>query len=180
MILSSQGLREKLGKEIIIREIEDHQIQPASIDLRLADEFMLIDENHHEIIDLKTPIKYREIKADTIIIPPKSFILAKTMEYIEIPLDHVAFVEGRSSIGRLGLFIQNAGWIDPGFKGTITLELFNACNVPIKLEAGRRICQIVFVTMDRKLDVGYQGKYLGQVSVTGSRAHEDTELNKKE
>ena len=179
MILSSQGLREKLGKEIIIRDIEDHQIQPASIDLRLANEFMIVDEHQHDIIDMKIPIKYREIKGETIIIPPKSFILAKTMEYIEVPLDHVAFVEGRSSIGRLGLFIQNAGWIDPGFKGTITLELFNACNVPIRLESGRRICQIVFVTMDKKLDVGYQGKYLGQQSVTGSRAHQDTEIKKE-
>ena len=176
MILSSQSLREKLGKDIIIRDIEDHQIQPDSIDLRLANEFMIIDEHQHECIDLKTPIKYREIKADSIVIPPKSFILAKTMEYIEIPLDHVAFVEGRSSIGRLGLFIQNAGWIDPGFKGTITLELFNACNVPIKLESGRRICQLVFVTMDKKLEVGYQGKYLGQQSVTGSRVHQDNEV----
>ncbi|MSR86373.1 dCTP deaminase [Candidatus Woesearchaeota archaeon] len=177
MILSSHGLKEKLlNKEIIIHHIEDHQIQPASIDLRLTDEFMIIDEHQHEIIDMKTPIKYREIKADTIVIPPKSFILAKTMEYLEIPLDHVAFVEGRSSIGRLGLFIQNAGWIDPGFKGTITLELFNACNVPIKLEAGRRICQIVFVTMDKKLEQGYTGKYLGQISVTGSRAHQDNEI----
>lgn len=177
MILSSHGLKEKLqSKEIIINHIEDHQIQPASIDLRLADEFMVVDEHQHELIDLKTAIKYREIKANSIVIPPKSFILAKTMEYLEIPLDHVAFVEGRSSIGRLGLFIQNAGWIDPGFKGTITLELFNACNVPIKLEAGRRICQIVFVTMDKKLDVGYSGKYLGQLSVTGSRAHQDKEV----
>lgn len=177
MILSSHGLKEKLAnKEIIVNFIEDHQIQPASIDLRLADEFMIVDEHQHEIIDMKTAIKYREIKANTIMIPPKSFILAKTMEYIEIPLDHVAFVEGRSSIGRLGLFIQNAGWIDPGFKGTITLELFNACNVPIKLESGRRICQLVFVTMDKKLDVGYSGKYLGQLSVTGSRAHQDKEI----
>ncbi len=177
MILSSHGLKEKLNnKEIIINHIEDHQIQPASIDLRLADEFMVVDEHQHELIDLKTAIKYREIKANSIVIPPKSFILAKTMEYVEIPLDHVAFVEGRSSIGRLGLFIQNAGWIDPGFKGTITLELFNACNVPIKLESGRRVCQIVFMTMDKKLESGYSGKYLGQISVTGSRAHQDKEV----
>ena len=180
VILSSHGLKEKLDKrEIIVDPISEHQIQPASIDLRLADEFMIVDEHQHELIDMKTAIKYREIKAETIVIPPKSFILAKTMEYIEIPLDHVAFVEGRSSIGRLGLFIQNAGWIDPGFKGTITLELFNACNVPIKLESGRRICQLVFMTMDRKLDKGYNGKYLGQVSVTGSRAHQDHEVKKE-
>ena len=176
MILSSHGFKEKLGKEIIVRDIEEHQIQPASVDLRLSDEFMVVDEHQHEMIDLKTPIKYREIRADTIIIPPKSFILAQTMEYIEIPLDHVAFVEGRSSIGRLGLFIQNAGWIDPGFKGSITLELFNACNVPIRLEKGRRICQIVFAKLDRMLTDGYKGKYLGQTSVTGSKVHQDTEI----
>ena len=78
MILSSHSLKEKLqNKEIIINHIGDHQIQPASIDLRLADEFMVVDEHQHEIIDMKTPIKYREIKANSIVIPPKSFILAK-------------------------------------------------------------------------------------------------------
>ncbi len=177
MILSGETVQERMKQgTIVIREIDASQIQPASIDLRLGDEFLRMDEHMYATIDMSGKVEYQEIQAESIIIPPKSFILAKTKEYIEVPLDLSAFVEGRSSIGRLGLFIQNAGWIDPGFKGTITLELFNACNVPIKLEAGRRICQLVFVTMDKTLTKGYQGKYLGQMKVTGSRINQDTEL----
>lgn len=87
-----------------------------------------------------------------------------------------AFVEGRSSIGRMGLFIQNAGWVDPGFEGQITLELFNANRLPIRLKAGRRICQLVFAQMDRKTGNVYQGKYQGQRNAVGSRIHLDSDF----
>ena len=86
---------------------------------------MVIDDFLKEVISMTDEIKYRKIESDSIVIPPKSFILATTREYVKIPNDLVAFVEGRSSIGRMGLFIQNAGWVDPGFEGQITLELFN-------------------------------------------------------
>ncbi len=73
------------------------------------------------------------IEKDEIVIPPHSFLLATTVEFIRLPANVTAFVEGRSSIGRMGLFIQNAGWVDPGFEGTITLELFNANRLPLRL-----------------------------------------------
>ena len=85
-------------------------------------------------------------------------------------------VEGRSSLGRLGLFIQNAGWVDPGFHGEITLELFNANRCAIKLQAGRRIGQLVFARMDRAAQDPYRGKYQGQSGATGSRVFLDEEL----
>ncbi len=85
-------------------------------------------------------------------------------------------VEGRSSLGRLGLFIQNAGWVDPGFHGEITLELFNANRCAIKLQAGRRIGQLVFARMDRAAQSPYRGKYQGQRGATGSRVFLDEEL----
>ncbi len=85
-------------------------------------------------------------------------------------------VEGRSSLGRLGLFIQNAGWVDPGFHGEITLELFNANRCAIKLQAGRRIGQLVFARMDRAAQNPYRGKYQGQRGATGSRVFLDEEL----
>ena len=85
-------------------------------------------------------------------------------------------VEGRSSLGRLGLFIQNAGWVDPGFHGAITLELFNANRCAIKLQAGRRIGQLVFARMDRAAQSPYRGKYQGQRGATGSRVFLDEEL----
>jgi dCTP deaminase len=84
-----------------------------------------------------------------------------------------AFVEGRSSVGRMGLFIQNAGWVDPGFKGEITLELYNANSLPIRLEAGRRICQLVLCSMDKPALKPYSGKYQGQMKSTGSRVYLD-------
>jgi len=103
-------------------------------------------------------------------------LLATTREYIKLPRDLTAFVEGRSSIGRIGLFIQNAGWVDPGFEGNITLELYNANSLPIKLKAGRRVCQLVFCKMDQAAAQSYNGKYQGQKKSTGSRIHQDKDL----
>src|SRR5690606_32197493 len=91
-----------------------------------------------------------------------------------------AFVEGRSSVGRIGLFIQNAGWVDPGFEGRITLELYNAGSLPIKLQAGKRICQLVFCLMDQKAANPYRGKYQGQSITVGSRRHRDIDNNRSE
>ncbi|MFH1587821.1 MAG: dCTP deaminase [Candidatus Diapherotrites archaeon] len=174
MIICRETLREKIAlKEIVIEPIEDNQIQPASVDLSLADEFLLVDENSVGLIDFDSEIKYKKIVADEFVLPPKSFVLAKTIEKVSIPLNLTAFVEGRSSVGRMGLFIQNAGWIDSGFNGTITLELFNANSLPIKLRAGKRICQLVFMSLDKELIEGYTGKYQGQLEVTGSRIHLD-------
>ncbi|MCZ6729704.1 MAG: dCTP deaminase, partial [SAR324 cluster bacterium] len=86
-----------------------------------------------------------------------------------------AFVEGRSSIGRIGLFVENAGWVDPGFEGELTLELYNANRQPIRLQAGRRICQLVFARMDQPASVPYRGKYQGQRKPMGSRIYQDSE-----
>jgi len=92
-----------------------------------------------------------------------------------LPDNLTAFVEGRSSIGRMGLFIQNAGWVDPGFEGEITLELYNANQLPIRLRSGRRICQLVLAQMDQGAQYPYKGKYQGQRNATGSRVYLDNE-----
>lgn len=94
-------------------------------------------------------ISYKQITAEKYILLPGQFVLATTMEYFELPDNLTAFVEGRSSLGRMGLFIQNAGWVDPGFKGEITLELFNANRCAIELNAGRRVGQLVFAQLDK-------------------------------
>ena len=101
--------------------------------------------------------------------------MATTRERVEVPDFLAAFVEGRSSIGRMGLFIQNAGWVDPGFCGQITLELYNANNLPIEIEAGRRICQIVFAKMDQPVESAYCGKYQNQKGAMSSRVFDDVE-----
>jgi dCTP deaminase len=152
-------------------------VQPASIDCRLGSHFLLVEDRQMDCIDLNTDIKYRAIEGPTITMPPHSFLLATTMEVVRLPNNLTAFVEGRSSIGRIGLFIQNAGWVDPGFEGQITLELYNANSLPIRLEAGRRICQLVFCRMDQEANAPYRGKYQGQRNATGSQVSKDREVS---
>ena len=191
MILSDKTIRELLDQRALeIHPLDDDhinpervrvgkQIQPASVDLRLGTHFLKLDEHNIPFIDLENPAKYIAIDKEEIILPPHSFMLATTMEYVKLPNNLTAFVEGRSSIGRMGLFIQNAGWVDPGFEGEITLELYNANQLPIKLKAGRRICQLVFAQMDQDAHYPYRGKYQGQRSATGSQIYFDFE-NKHE
>ncbi|MCD8509876.1 MAG: dCTP deaminase [Bacillus sp. (in: Bacteria)] len=177
MILSGKAILSKINKsELKIDPFTMEQIQPASIDLRLGTHFLTIDEHENAVVSLEKPATYREIETkDKIILPPHSFLLATTMETVELPNDLTAFVEGRSSIGRLGLFIQNAGWVDPGFKGQITLELFNANRLPIELTVGRRICQLVFAEVNEEAEP-YKGKYLNQSGATNSRIFQDIEV----
>lgn len=178
MILSDKTLKQliKTG-ELGVSPLVEESIQPASIDCRLGDDFLVVEDRQMHTISLDSEILYRRIQGPSITIPPHSFLLATTMETIRLPDDLTAFVEGRSSIGRIGLFIQNAGWVDPGFEGQITLELYNANSLPIRLEAGRRICQLVFCSMDQAADAPYKGKYQGQKNATGSQVFKDTEVS---
>lgn len=176
MILSDGTIKNLLDSgELKISPITDESIQPASIDLRLGSHYLTVESSKMDCITLSDEIEYRELEGESLTIPPHSFLLATTMENIELPDNMTAFVEGRSSIGRIGLFIQNAGWVDPGFKGQITLELYNANSLPIKLESGRRICQLVLCSMDKPALKPYNGKYQGQTLSTGSRVFEDSE-----
>ena len=177
MILSDFTIKEMLASgHLRIEPIEPVQIQPASVDIRLGDTFSVIEDNAEGMIDLSSPISYKTIRAQSYLLLPGQFVLATTMEYVALPDDLTAFVEGRRSLGRLGLFIQNAGWVDPGFDGEITLELYNANRCAIRLEAGRRIGQLVFAKMDRAAEHPYRGKYNGQRGATGSRIWLDPEL----
>jgi dCTP deaminase len=177
VILSDQTLGEMLKSgDLVVEPLQPESIQPASIDCHLGDHFLVVEDRQMHTIELDQKIVYREITGDEIIIPPHSFLLATTQEYIKLPNNLTAFVEGRSSIGRIGLFIQNAGWVDPGFEGQITLELYNANSLPIRLKAGRRICQLVFCKMDQEALNPYRGKYQGQRKTTGSRIFNDSEV----
>ena len=134
-------------KSLIISPLSEEQIQPASVEIRLGNTFSVVDDTLSGIITLDSQIKYKSITADTYLILPGQFVLATTMEYFELPDNMTAFVESRSSLGHMGLFIQNAGRVDPGFKGEITLGLFNANRCAIELKSGRRIGQLVFEWM---------------------------------
>ena len=161
---------------LIIEPIEKEQIQPASVDIRLGNTFAIVEDSSTGIIQTDKEIQYKTIISDSYILLPNQFVLATTMEYFELPDDLTAFVEGRSSLGRMGLFIQNAGWVDPGFKGEITLELYNANRCAIELKAGRRVGQLVFAKMDNTAMNPYKGKYQGQRGATGSRVYLDKEI----
>ena len=192
MILSDRSIKAYIRTGELIKPVNKkltiekflEAVGPASFDCRIGDEFKVPESNNvitrhpqsriaKPIIDISKEIKYNSVIAKEYIIHPKSFVLATTEEYLKLPRDISGYVEGRSSIGRVGLFVQNAGYIDPGFEGQITLELFNANDYPVKIYAGRRMCQIVFFKLDKACDKPYNGKYKKQGSTTGSRVHLD-------
>ena len=176
MILSDQTIMRMLDeKSLVIEPLEQNQIQPASVDIRLGDTFSIVEDSSSGIITMDREIQYKTIQTNTYLLLPGQFVLATTMEYISLPDNLTAFVEGRSSLGRMGLFIQNAGWVDPGFQGEITLELFNANRCAIELTSGRRVGQLVFAQMDVSAIQPYNGKYQGQRGATGSRVFLDAE-----
>ncbi|MFW5962494.1 MAG: dCTP deaminase [bacterium] len=177
------------------------QIEPASIDLRIGSSFQVIDEEKYfknkwqsikqkyfpQWLNILFPIRYKpinfnenthylNIETDEFVIPPRTFALATTQEYIKLPNNLTAFVEGRSSIGRLGLQTENAGWVDPGFEGEITLELYNPLKIPIAVTAGHRVCQLVFAFTDEVPINPYNGKYNKQRGATGSRKSLDSDV----
>ena len=173
MILSDKTLLKLIEqKKLIVKDKLPNAIQSCSIDLSLGDQALLLKYwDTTGVLDLNTKTEQQEISGDKLIIPPHSFILATTNEYLEIPKNLAGFVEGRSSIGRMGLFIQNASVVLPGFKGKLTLELYNANILPIRLQPKRKICQLVLFQMDQEAKQGYEGKYQGQNVVTPSKAH---------
>nr|DAZ36132.1 MAG TPA: dCTP deaminase dUTPase [Caudoviricetes sp.] len=136
-----------------------NRVQPASVDLSLNRVVKTIDG---ETFNLNEKSMY--------VLQPGEFILGSTVEYVTIPHDLVARVEGRSSVGRLGVMVHvTAGYIDPGFKGNITLELFNCSDKPFQLCFGDYLCQIVFETLSSPCLNGYDGKYQGDEGVVCSK-----------
>jgi dCTP deaminase len=155
-------------------------VQPASIDLRLGDSFRVFHNHRVTAIDLRDvptnlteEVKVRE--DEPFVIHPGEFCLGRTLEWVELPDDVVARVEGKSSLGRLGLIVHaTAGFVDPGWKGTLTLELNNLTRVPIKLWPGLAIAQLSVMALDRPAERPYGSPelgshYQGQVAATESR-----------
>ena len=191
-ILSDKTITEYLEDgSLVIKGLSDNkQIQPSSVDLRLSNEFKVFKTNKKEYINprLDTIDDFMEqviIDDDeAFIIHPNEFALATTSEYVEIPDDLVARVEGRSSIGRLGVTMHvTAGFIDPGFKGKITLEISNIGALPVALYPGQRVCQIVFEEMTTSAMVPYghpdrNSKYMMQDSPVVSKVKYDYEWKK--
>jgi dCTP deaminase len=155
MILSDHSIREAVHTEEIGCSPfpDEEQFQPASLDVRLGQELY-----HAE--------KDKRVKAHQHRLQPGERYLGHTKETIDLP-DHVAAqLAGRSTIGRMGVIVhKTAGWIDPGFKGSITLELMNLSDEPVDLQSGKRVAQLVFFPLDHPSD-GYDGHYQGQKGAT--------------
>lgn len=189
MILSDGEILYR-GSELI-QPFDKTHVQPGSYDVTLGDTYLIPkdlremtperDMVYMEPVATASPVfrlgedipQYDSVKAMSFTIQPYQFVLATTVETIITPKDVTAFVHGRSSVGRAGLFVQNAGLIDAGFVGQITLELFNASANPIQIRCGQRIAQITFERMDDASHRPYNGKYQNQVGATGTRMHDD-------
>jgi dCTP deaminase len=188
MILSDRDVRQRLETgEIVVEPLEDpdHQLQPASIDLRLANTFVVYRLPHVPCIDPRDPKSVEEYtetvtidEGEAFVLQPGEFALGATMERVKVPPDLVARVEGRSSIGRLAIVVHaTAGFVDPGFEGQITLELGNLGRCAVKLYPGMRVSQIVFHTMtspaERPYGTARRSKYQGQSGPVASRIGRD-------
>lgn len=164
----------------LVYPITELSIQPASVDIRLGLGFKKPKYSQNGVShSFDKEVKYEKCGEYFYTLRPHEFCLGTTVECVNLPNNMTAFVEGRSSIGRMGLFIQNAGWVDPGFRGEITLELFNASDVPILLHAGTRVAQLVFCKTSSSCVKPYKGKYQNQKGTTGSKINYDDEIGEK-
>ncbi|OPX62913.1 MULTISPECIES: dCTP deaminase [unclassified Methanoregula] len=179
MILVDWQLLDRIEREHIkIKPYDKSLVQPNSIDIRLGNHFIWY-KSSDKVIDprdkksITTGVE--ETEADEFVIQPGAFVLARTLECIELPDNIVATIEGKSSIARLGVTLhQTGGWIDAGFRGTITLEMCNVNTRPVKVYAGMPIGQLVFYTTERAVNPYYSkadAKYMDQQQATLSRYH---------
>ena len=184
MIFSDRTIREALAAgRISIEPLEDTHIQPSSVDLRVSGVFRTFENHRYPFIDPKQPQEdlTTPVEADAdhpFILHPGEFVLGSTVEVLRLGIDVVARLEGKSSLGRIGLLIHStAGFIDPGFEGHITLELSNVARLPIAIYPNMRIGQVSFYELSTPADHPYGsrgvGKYQGQAGPTPSRIHED-------
>ena len=175
----------KAGR-IKIEPYDPSDLQPSSVDLHLDRSFRVFRNNRYPYIDVRAAqpdlTDLLSVADDeSFVLHPGEFVLGQTLEWTELPDDLVARLEGKSSLGRLGLLIHStAGYVDPGWKGKLTLELSNVARLPIALYFGMKIGQISFLTMSSPVDrpygsAGLGSKYQGQAEPTASAFFEDFE-----
>lgn len=189
MVLSDATIHSRLEQgSITISPLDPNDVQPASVDLQLAPRIRIFRHIPGALIDVATDNSHlltdETIPGDQpFLLPPRAFALADTLQTVTIPADLVARLDGKSSLGRLGLLVHaTAGYIDPGFHGTITLELSNTTALPITLYRHMRIAQISFMELTTPAlrpygSPGLNSKYQGQSRPTPSRIHHDFQAN---
>ncbi len=182
MLLSDRDIRAELAAgRVMLEPFDQSMVQPSSVDVRI-DKFFRVFENHrYPHIDpaVEQPDLTREVEpaeGDPFILHPGEFVLASTYEVITLPDDVAGRLEGKSSLGRLGLLTHStAGWIDPGFSGHVTLELSNVATLPIKLWPGMKIGQLCLFRTSSPVEhpygsSAYGSRYQGQRGPTPSRS----------
>ena len=185
MIFSDRTIKEAVAAgRVIIDPYDEAMVQPSSVDLRCASGFRVFENHKYALIDPKAPQEDLTVAVEAsddtpFILHPGEFVLGSTLETIGLADDVVARLEGKSSLGRIGLLIHStAGFIDPGFKGQVTLELSNVANLPIAIYPGMKIGQISFYELTTPAENPYGSpgagsKYQGQSGATPSRVHKD-------
>ena len=185
MILSDRSIREQIeAGRIVIEPFDPRCVQPSSVDLHVDRVFRTFHNARYPFIDVKRPMEdlteLVEVRdGETFILHPGEFVLGSTLERIALPDDLVARLEGKSSLGRLGLLIHStAGYVDPGWDGFLTLELSNVANLPITIYPGMKIGQISFFRLTTAAEMPYGSgsagsKYQGQRGPTPSRFYEE-------
>ncbi|MSP78509.1 MAG: dCTP deaminase [Dehalococcoidia bacterium] len=185
MVLSDRSIKEAVAQgRIVIRPWDPDMVQPASVDVHMGDSVRVFRNSRKPYIDVRQSIddltELIKVEGDTpFILHPGEFVLGTTQEYFELGNDLVARLEGKSSLGRLGLMIHStAGYVDPGWKGHLTLELSNVARLPITLYSGMKIGQVSYQQLSTPADRPYGSaslgsKYQGQVEPTASRAYRD-------
>ena len=185
MILSDRDLLTEIGKgSIVIEPFDPACVQPSSIDVKVSNLFRVFRNHTAAVLDVKQDLtglmELVEVpEGEAFMLHPGEFALGSTLERVAVPSHLVARVEGKSSLGRLGLVIHStAGFIDAGFDGHVTLELANLANLPITLYPGMKIGQISFITMTSPAEKPYGSgahgsKYQGQRGPTPSRYFEN-------
>ena len=180
-VLSDRDIRAALDSgRVVIRPYNPGDLQPSSVDLHLDRSFRVFRNNRYPYIDVRQPQPdltemLRVENDEPFILHPGEFVLGQTLERVTLPDDLVARLEGKSSLGRLGLLIHStAGFVDSGFSGNLTLELSNVANLPITIYEGMPIGQISFMRMDGPVERPYGSretgsKYQGQAEPTPSR-----------
>lgn len=188
MVLSDRTIKEEIAKgRIVIEPLDPEAIQPASVELRLDSTFLVFRNSRRPFIDVRENVyditEVVEIGDDTpFILHPGEFVLAGTLEKVTLPDDIVARLEGKSSLGRLGLLIHStAGYVDPGWSGRLTLELSNVANLPITLYSGMRIGQISFLRLTTPAEHPYgsadmKSKYQDSAGPAPSRYYREFQL----
>jgi dCTP deaminase len=185
VVLSDRTIRAEIEEgRIVIDPFDSSLIQPSSIDVRVDSRFRVFHNARYPYIDVRQPMEELtelvEVHGDEpFILHPGEFVLGQTLERVTLPDDLVARLEGKSSLGRLGLLIHStAGFVDSGFSGNLTLELSNVANLPITIYRGMPIGQISFMRMDGPVEHPYgsrDSKYQGQAEPTASRFYLDFE-----